>query len=88
MKTDVNDPSFNLLFFGAFSKMSYPEFETAMEGVMNDPNRTCEAQVREIYIMGRCLERKKYRFVRLAYMSFIAGAVVRSGVYVFLNYIR
>jgi hypothetical protein len=88
METDVNDPSFNLLFFGAFSKMSYPEFETAMEDVMNDPNRTYEAQVREVYIMGRYLERKKYRFVRLAYMSFIAGAVGSSGVYVFVNYIR
>ena len=80
-KSDIDHPSFNILFFGAFSKMSYEEFETAMEALMNDHNRTYEAQVREVYLIGQYLERKKYRFVRLAYMSFMAGAVLSSGVY-------
>lgn len=70
---DVDSPTFNLLFFADFSCFSYPEFEAAMEQVMNDPNRTYKTQVKEIYNVGIMLSTKKYRFVRLAYISFITG---------------
>lgn len=70
---DVNDPRFNLLFFGDFTRLDYAEFEAAMEEVMNDPSRTYEAQVRELYTLGVFLATRKYRFLRLAYLSFIAG---------------
>lgn len=80
----VNSPGFNLLFFGDFAHLRYEEFEEAMEGVMNDPSRTYEIQVREVYILGVFLARKKYRFVRLAYITFIAGLVV-SGVVLMLT---
>jgi hypothetical protein len=50
-----------------------------MEAVMNDPSRTYEVEVRETYLLGVFLARKKYRFVRLAYLAFIAGLVV-SGI--------
>jgi hypothetical protein len=85
-KADAGNPAFNLLFFGAFSKMSYPEFQGAMESLMNDHNQAYEAQVREVYLIGQYLERKKYRFVRLAYISFIAGAVLSSVVYMMGNF--
>lgn len=71
---DVRNPQFNLLFFGDFTRLPYAEFETAMEEVLNDPGRVYEAQTREIYLLGTFLARKKYRFLRLAYLSFIAGA--------------
>ncbi|MFQ5822849.1 MAG: Pycsar system effector family protein [bacterium] len=70
---DVNSPGFNLLFFGDFVRLQYEEFEAAMEEIMNDPSRTYQAQVREVYSLGMFLVTKKYRFVRLAYISFIAG---------------
>jgi len=71
---DVHSPRFNLLFFGDFTRLPYSEFETAMEEMLNDSSRVYEAQTREIYLLGTFLARKKYRFLRLAYLSFIGGA--------------
>lgn len=70
---DVKDPSFNLLFFGDFTRLSQAQFESAMEEVMNDPGRVYGAQVREIYLLGSFLAKKKCRFLRLGYLSFITG---------------
>lgn len=70
---DVADPRFNLFFFGDFVRMDYRAFHDAMEGVMNDPSRTYEMQVREVYTLGRFLAERKYRYLRLAYLAFIAG---------------
>ena len=73
---DVRNPTFNLLFFGDYTRLTYDEFREAMEEVMNDPSRTYEAQVRELYTLGVFLVKKKYRFLRLAYFSFIIGVGV------------
>jgi hypothetical protein len=74
-RPDVHSPQFNLLFFGDFIRLSYPEYEAAMEEMMNDPDQVYRAQLREIYLLGTFLARKKYRFLRLAYLSFILGFV-------------
>lgn len=71
--SDVQSPQFNLLFFGDFSGMTYAQFETEMERVMNDPSLVYQVQLREIYTLGIFLARKKYRFLRLAYTTFIFG---------------
>ena len=70
---NLQDPRFNLLFFGDFTSLTYAQFETEMERVMNDPSLTYEAQVREIYTLGCYLAHKKYRYLRLAYTTFIVG---------------
>ena len=80
---DPEDPSFNQLFFGSFTKMDYYDFEHAMEKVMNDHEEAYKTQIKEIYLMGQYLAREKYRFVRLAYISFITGMVISSVLYVF-----
>ena len=66
-------PRFNVLFFGDYSGMSYAEFEAQMTPLLNDPSAGYEAQVREIYLLGVYLTENKYRFLRLAYLSFMAG---------------
>ncbi|MBM4198038.1 MAG: hypothetical protein FJ197_13305 [Gammaproteobacteria bacterium] len=76
-----NSGGVNLLFFAEFSRMSYDEFERAMETTMNDADRTYEAQVREIYTLGRYLATRKYRYVRLAYMSFVGGLLISAAAY-------
>ena len=43
---------------------------------MNDASLAYEAQVREIYLLGMFLAVKKYRFLRLAYLAFIAGLFI------------
>ena len=70
---DVNNPQFNLLFFGDFTSLTYEQFEAEMERVMNEPSLTYQLQVREIYTLGAFLAHKKYRYLRLAYTTFIIG---------------
>jgi hypothetical protein len=67
-------PGFNILFFADFVRLPYEEYEMAMEEVMNDPSLTYQVQVRELYTLGTFLAKKKYRFLRLAYITFIIGA--------------
>lgn len=73
MPVDIQSPGFNPLFFGDFTRISQQQFETTMQEIMSDPSRTYGAQVRELYLLGTFLARKKYRFLRLGYISFIAG---------------
>lgn len=75
----VRGPFFNLLFFGDFANMSLEEFEREMEQVLNDPSQVYQTKVREIYTMGVFLARQKYRFIRLAYTTFITG-LLASGI--------
>lgn len=74
-------PMFNLLFFGDFVRMPYEEFEEAMEKVLNDPAQLYEAQVREIYTLGTFLAKKKYRFLRLAYATFLVGLLASAATF-------
>lgn len=80
---DIHSNIFNILFFGDFVRLAYDEYESAMEDVLNDHSRTYQAQVRELYTLGTFLATKKYRFVRLAYTTFIIGLFV-SGVVLIL----
>jgi hypothetical protein len=75
---DISGSKFNLLFFGDFVQLEYEDYEAAMERVINDPNLTYEAMVRDLYTHGSFLAKGKYRFIRLAYITFIAGAVTSS----------
>ena len=75
-RPDVYHPKFNLLFFGNFVSMEYEQFAAAMEEMMNDPSKTYEAQVREIYTLGVFLAAKKYRVLRFAYLAFVIGLFI------------
>jgi hypothetical protein len=77
---DVQNPAFNLLFFGDFSRLGQEDFQKAMEEMMNDPNGTYAAQIRDIYTLGCFLASSKYRFVRWAYLSFMIGLFVTAAV--------
>jgi len=70
----MRTPGFNLLFFGDFVRLPYREFETAMEEVMNNTSLSYEVQIKELYTLGMFLAKKKYRFLRLAYITFMIGA--------------
>jgi hypothetical protein len=80
------DAHFNVLFFGDFNGLSYEEFEAEMVPVLNDPSLCYEAQVREIYSLGVYLAKRKYRFLRLAYMAFMAGIVASAIMLVVAGY--
>lgn len=87
-RPDLERPNCNLLFFGSFMNLNYEEFAAAMEQIMSDPARTYEAQVREIYELGIFLGHKKYRFVRLAYLTFITGLLLAGLVFVLVEFVH
>ncbi len=86
--TKVQSDTFNLLFFGDFVKLTYPEFEKAMEEVLNNPSSAYEAQVREVYDLGVYLSQKKFRYVRLAYLAFLIGMLCSGGVFLITVMVR
>lgn len=75
---ELQSSTFNLLFFGNFTRLDYSQFEKAMEEMMNDPSRTYEMQVREVYTLGQYLASRKYRTLRWAYIAFILGFFVST----------
>ncbi|MDZ7338994.1 MAG: DUF5706 domain-containing protein [candidate division KSB1 bacterium] len=85
---DVRDPNFNLLFFSDYLQLDYAEYLKAMEEMMNDPSRSYEMQVRELYTLGRFLANKKYRFVRLAYLAFLTGVFASGAIMIVTGLLR
>ena len=65
-------------------RLDYDQYESAMEDVLNDHAKTYQSMVRELYTLGMFLATKKYRFVRLAYATFILGLFV-SGIILVLR---
>jgi hypothetical protein len=72
---ESKNPDCNILFFGNFMNLDYETFRGIMEEIMRSPENTYEAQIREVYELGVYLGHQKYRYVRLAYLSFIAGLI-------------
>jgi len=72
----LDDPSFNLLFFGNFCEMNYEAYRESMQQALSRPDAVYELMIREIYLLGMFLASKKYRYVRLAYISFLSGFLV------------
>lgn len=77
----------NLLFFGHFAEMTEAEFMAAMEQVISSNDRIYEAAVRDLYSLGVYLHRKKYRFLRFAYIALLAGFVLAMMVEVWVLFV-
>jgi len=79
------DPSsrlFNPMFFGDFAHLDYDEYLTHWETILSDPAHTYEAQVREVYVLGKYLAGHKYKYLRRGYLMFIAGSLISCLVWV------
>ena len=66
----------NLLFFGHFADMSEPEYFDRMEEILSSDPKLYEVAVRDIHSLGVYLYRKKYRFLRFAYVALLFGFVM------------
>ena len=84
-KRSVTDPDFNPFFFGDYTSVKYDEYLAHMEEVLNDPSRTYEVQVRELYFAGQYLQHTKYNYVKLGYIFFFIGLISSTIVYVVEN---
>jgi hypothetical protein len=74
----------NLLFFGHFAEMTEEEFMTAMEQIMSADDAVYSALVRDVHNLGTYLFRKKYRFIRYAYIALISGFILAMFVEVYV----
>ncbi len=75
-KINPRSPFFNLLFFADFVHLPYDKYSKLMEEMLNDPSKAYEAQIKEIYSLGCFLASKKFRYVQLAYATFISGIIL------------
>ncbi len=64
---------FNLLFFGHFVSLSLERYMEDMAPLLEDNRKLADARVKDIYEMGVYLEKDKYRFLRYAFVVFVAG---------------
>jgi hypothetical protein len=68
----VKGPS-NLVFFGAFSRMSEEAFVTTLVDSLGSNQEVFEIFAHDIYQNGRVLAAKKYRLLGYAYRVLLAG---------------
>ncbi len=87
-RPEIKNPDCNVLFFGNFMNLDYESYQEIMVEVMKSPENTYEAQIREVYELGAYLGHQKYRFVRLAYLSFLSGLVSGSMTLVIVELFR
>lgn len=73
----VDHPSklkhFNPLFFMHATLLPMQVFEEEFEKVMTDAPRYYRYMARDIYVAGRVLRTKKYRYLRWSYQSLMTG---------------
>ena len=72
---DVERNNANILFFGNFVGLSEPDFVTGLTTLMQDTERLYVNMMRDIYGLGRVLQRK-YTLLRTSYTTFMVALVV------------
>lgn len=72
---DIINKKTNLLFFGNFYRMTLPDYDWAMNEMLNDKNYLYGSIVKDNYFLGVVLA-KKYRFLRIAYNIFMFGLII------------
>ena len=73
-----DDPAFNLLFFGHFTRLPYEEFEARLEALIHDHGGIHRSLARDLYSMGMVLMNRKYRYLDLCYRLFLLGLLVST----------
>ena len=85
---DLKKRKVNLLFFGNFYQMSLDSYEEAMNDLMKDRDYVYNSLTRDLYFLGKVLERK-YRLLSVTYTIFMIGtilSVLAFGIALFMNY--
>lgn len=86
-REEVQQKKVNILFFGNFYKMPLPEYEWAMNELMNDRDGLYNTLTKDLYFLGLVLN-KKYRLLRITYGIFMTGIIlsVVAFVWAFVNF--
>ncbi len=76
IKPQANNPS-NLLFFGSFSMLKQDDYIQALKDNLQNNEQARTLMMKDIYQIGMVLN-KKYRNLRLSYISLGTGIVVSA----------
>jgi len=66
----------NFMFFGVFSGMSEREFADKVIDQLHQDETIFRTMLRDVYQNGQVLQKKKYRYLGLAYRIYLAGLVL------------
>ncbi|MBS0503923.1 MAG: hypothetical protein JSS55_09020 [Proteobacteria bacterium] len=66
----------NLLFFGSFTQLDQEDYIERLVGNLADEEEVYRTMARDIYQNGSVLRHKKYRYLALAYRTFLLGMVL------------
>ncbi len=72
---EIRNKKGNILYFGNFHGMHERDFEWAMLQMMNDGDYLYSSIIKDIYHMGRNLD-KKYKYIRRSLNSFMIGLIL------------
>lgn len=72
----------NLLFFGSFTQLDQEDYIERVVAKLGDEEDVYRTMARDIYQNGAILQRKKYKFLALAYRVFLTGMVLTVLVFV------
>lgn len=86
IEEDITSKKTNLLFFGNFHSMPWPDYENAMRIMMKDSDYLYSSIVQDIYHLGVVLGRK-YRLIRWAYNIFMVGLIVSVIAFALASYL-
>ncbi|NNK75226.1 MAG: HD domain-containing protein [Maribacter sp.] len=74
-KEDVKNKKVNVLFFGNFHKMKLPDYEWAIQELIQDKDYIYSSLTKDLYFLGLVLNRK-YNILRTTYTVFMIGIVL------------
>jgi hypothetical protein len=74
----------NLLFFGVFTQFDEDAFVDEITGRLHTDDRIYRTMARDIHQAGMVLQKKKYRMLRYAYATLLAGLVASGVAYIIL----
>lgn len=72
----------NILFFGHFTQWDETEFADRVIGALHDEETMYRLMLRDVYQNGQVLQHKKYRYLGLAYRTFLVGLVLTFGAFI------
>ena len=78
LSSDELPGHFNLLFFGHFAELSRERFLREVAAHMKADGTVYDTMAKDLYGLGYYLAHFKYRYLRLAYLFFLAGFVGAS----------
>lgn len=81
-KSTAPPPPPNILFFGAFTRLTEDQFHDQLDAINSSDARIRHAMARDVYQLGQVLQFKKYRYLGWAYRVFIIGLVLTFAAFI------